>query len=125
MKTADQKLLLGLVFAMAACFPALPQTRVAPATPGAASGGSASATHGGAGYFSGGERGSVVQVVRDAEVQAELNLSQEQRQQITDILVRVQAMEAELFDEFRRNQQAHIDAGRTRTRMSVICWRCS
>src|SRR5438552_7591899 len=114
MKTADKKLALALVFAMAACFAAQPQTRFSPATPGAASVGSTSATHGGGAYVSGGERGSVVQVVRDAEVQTELNLSQEQRQQVNDILVRVQAMEAGLFEDFRRHQQAHLDAARTR-----------
>ena len=117
MKTADKNMVLALVFATAACFlaKAQPQTRFAPTTPGAASGGSNGTTRSGGSYVSGGELGSVVQVVRDAEVQAELNLSDEQRQQVTDILARVQAMQGELFEDFRRQRQAHLEDARARS----------
>src|SRR5688572_22281388 len=103
MKTANKKSVLVLAFLIAACFTAQPQTPVTPATPVAGSGGISRVTHGGGGYVSGGERGSIVQVIRDAGVQAALNLSQEQRQQVTDSLRRVQATEQELFEDFRRH----------------------
>src|ERR1043165_9744311 len=70
--------------------------------------------YGSGGYVSGGERGSVVQVVRDADVQAELSLSPEQRQHVSDILQRVKALENELFEDSRQHHQAQADSRRGR-----------
>src|SRR6266536_1508902 len=121
MKTEDKKMVLALVFVTAAFFPASlqSQTQFSPAATSPASGGSTSTTHGGRGYISGGERGSVVQVVRDAEVQADLDLNPEQRQQVSEILLRVQAKERELFDDSRRQLQARLEDARARSRQRM------
>ena len=113
MKNADKKMVLAMSFATAAWFlaNAQPQPRL---SQGADGGVTKSSSHRG-GYVSGSERGSVVQVVRDADVRAELNLSREQEQHIGDILGRVQAMEQELFVDSRRHQQAQIEAARARS----------
>ena len=117
MKNTDKGIVLVMGFATAACFlaNAQVQTRLSPAAPGTDRQVSKSSSYRGSGYVSGGERGSVVQVVRDADVRAELNLRSEQQQQIGDILGRVQAMEQELFEAFRNHQQAQIDAARARS----------
>jgi hypothetical protein len=107
MNKAHKQIVLALVLGMVACPLAngQRQTRFSPPTARAASGGSNS----GGGYISGGERGSVVQVIRDAEVQAELNLNNEQQQQVSLILQRVKATEDELFglldDSFARDRE--------------------
>jgi len=115
MKKSDEKMILALVFATVASFQANAQPRLSQATTGTGGVSTNVSTRSGGSYVSGGERGSVVQVVRDVGVQAELNLSGEQLQRISDILGRVQAMESELFEDFRRHQTSQRDGSRARS----------
>src|ERR1041385_2715281 len=112
MKMTDQKRVLAIVAAMAACHlaNAQPQTLPSPST----SGSSISKESGWSAYSSGGERGGVVQVISDADVQAELNLNNEQQQHVGDILRRVRSVEDELFEDFRRSRQEALDSSRAR-----------
>jgi hypothetical protein len=63
-------------------------------------------------YSSGGERGSLVHVISDPDAQAELKLDNEQQQRVGEILHRVKATEAELFEDLRRSQQEQSDGRR-------------
>ena len=78
------------------------QTSVSSRPPGGSAGGSSGSGGGGGGYSSGGERGSVVRVIRDPAVQQEVGVSSEQKQRIDTILQRVQVLENELFQSLDR-----------------------
>jgi hypothetical protein len=86
---------------------AQPQSQHLPVMRGNAGGG---AGGGGGGYASGGERGSVVQVIASPAVQAELNLNNEQQLQVSNILSQVKATEEELYEEFDRTMLARHEA---------------
>ena len=97
MKTMDRKARVALVIGALGCLMAnaQPQPQHLPVMRGNAGGG---AGGGGGGYASGGERGSVVQVIASPAVQAELNLRNEQQSQVSNILSQVKAKEEELFE---------------------------
>ena len=90
---------------------AQPQPQLIRGMRGNAGGGSGG---GGGGYTSGGERGSVVQVIASPEVRAELNLNDEQQLQASNILRQVKAKEDELFKDFRRSMLERYDARHSR-----------
>src|SRR5256885_8881203 len=107
MKQTNQKIMHGLVVGVMACSLAHGQSRAqSPSRLSVATNAGASES---GGYSTGGERGGVVQVISDAEVQSELNLSSEQQPQVNDVLRGVKAMENELFEDFRRSRQEWSD----------------
>lgn len=109
MNTTDRKAMVALVIGILACLMAnaQPQPQHLPVMRGNAGGG---AGGGGGGYASGGERGSVVQVIASPAVQAELNLNNEQQLQVSNILSQVKATEEELFKEFDGTMLARHEA---------------
>jgi hypothetical protein len=88
---------------------AQPQPQPVRGMHGNAVGGSSSGG-GGGGYTAGGERGSVVQVVRSQEVQAELGLSEKQHLQVSNVLCQVNAKEDELFRDFESMLGRHASS---------------
>ena len=125
MKKTNQKIVLAIVIAVAACLFAngQPQPQSPPGTPGANTGSVAGGGHGGGGggggYGTGGERGSVIQVISDAAVQTELNLSAEQQEQVSSILRRVKAIEDEFFEGVDRARHERINRLSARSDLQV------
>ncbi len=68
---------------------------------------------GSGGYSSGGERGGTVQLISNPAVQAELNLTSPQQEQIANVLNRVRGVEQEYFGSVRSRGQEQIDRMRT------------
>src|SRR6266498_705479 len=112
MRMPSQSSALALVGAMTVCQPANGQAQAqsAPSTSGL----STTKESGWSGYSSGGERGGVVQVISDADVQAELNLNNDQQQRVGDILRQVKSIEDGFFEDFRRAHQEGSDNGGSR-----------
>src|SRR5438552_12993342 len=107
MNKTNRTILLVLIAGITACHQANGQTQTQspPANIRSHTGKDAGWT----GYSTGGERGGVVQVISDAEVQAELKLNNEQQKLVGDILRHVKAMEDELFEDFRRSHLNQSD----------------
>ena len=101
MKTTEWRAMVAIVLGVLGCLMAnaQPQPQPVRGRHGNAVGGSSSGG-GGGGYAAGGERGSVVQVIRSQEVQAELGLSEKQQLQVSNVLCQVNAKEDELFRDF-------------------------
>jgi hypothetical protein len=108
MKKTNQKTIFSVAFGMAACLLANGQQQLPASSGRSGSGG------GGGGYSSGGERGSVVQVISNPEVLAELSLSGDQQQKVANVLDRVRAIEDELFADLRRASQGRIEGTQAR-----------
>ena len=105
----DRKAIVTLVIGVFACLMAHAQTQPQ-ILPGMRVNAGGSSGVGGGGYVSGGERGSVVQVIANPEVQAELNLNSEQQSRVSNILSQVKAKEGELHEEFDRSMFATHEA---------------
>jgi hypothetical protein len=112
MKTTDRKARVAIVIGVLGCLMAnaQPQPQMIPRMRGNSS---ASGGGGGGGYTSGGERGSVVQVIASPEVRAELNLNDAQQSQVSNILSQVKAKEDELWKDVRRSMLERFDAMRS------------
>ena len=108
MKTTEWRAIVAIVLGVLACLLANAQSQPQPISGvrGNAVGGSSSGG-GGGGYTAGGERGSVVQVIRSQEVQAELGLSEKQHLQVSNVLCQVNAKEVELFRDFESMMGRH------------------
>jgi hypothetical protein len=103
--------MVAIVLGVLACLLANAQSQPQPISGvrGNAVGGSSSGGGGGS-YTAGGERGSVVQVIRSQEVQAELGLSEKQHLQVSNVLCQVNAKEDELFRDFESMMGRHASS---------------
>ena len=108
MKTTEWRAVVATVIGVFGCLlaNAQPQSPIIRGTHGNSGGGSS----GGGGYTTGGERGSVVQLIRSQEVQAELGLSEKQHLQVSNVLRQVNAKEEELFRDFETMTVRHASS---------------